>query len=307
MMSFDRKSQLSTNAFFSLNPGDLWIEDVTFEEYYMLITNVKAGIAVAATTGWNPIDTVQRNMMWKNFNISIKNPDKESQRFFAFGGGAFNDVYATTISNVTNINIHDFYGGAYFAFYYTWSPSDTVFINDFVADNYVLDSFLTTIVVWGSVVMENITFKNVANMPYQTILTQFNQKIEMKDIYVLNYTGSNSPIGPILTFNDFPTVNIKISGLHVENSNLYKSALLKNIQIVRDFTVDNVVFKDMTISSGYSILIFENVGHLTFSNHSYTRVTNSDQTSEGSSIIQLISMNMGNGYEEELFKVSSHF
>lgn len=51
MMSFDRTSALSTNAFFSLNPGDFWMEDVTFEEYYMLITNIKAGIAVAATTG----------------------------------------------------------------------------------------------------------------------------------------------------------------------------------------------------------------------------------------------------------------
>jgi hypothetical protein len=49
MMSRDRIDSSSSTVFTSLYPGNGYFEDITVREYYMMLLDIKVGIALAAT------------------------------------------------------------------------------------------------------------------------------------------------------------------------------------------------------------------------------------------------------------------
>jgi hypothetical protein len=161
-------------------------------------------------------DTDTRYVSYKNFNISIKNPTKDVLRYMIMSaGGEADTAYFPTDITISNMNFHDMYLGSLFTIYFVCRPLDTVVYTDSVHDNYMVGMFFMTATNCKSLTMERVEFKNIDGMQYQSLITQNIGDVKLVDITFRNYTGSGSPISPILAFADSISTNVQLDGLYV--------------------------------------------------------------------------------------------
>jgi hypothetical protein len=303
--SKDRTTTDSPRFIMSKTPGPVWFEDFVVEDYYNIIYDPIGMIGnnvfpdcVADVEDYN------KTTDFHNFNISMRNPNRDSLRYHIVSAGT--DVSGGMIMtmNFTGLHFHDIYQGGLFGLYFVWKGMDSVYYTDSTHSNYTYGMFFGTAVLWKKVVLQNLVFENTNEMIYQSFFTRFTTSVEIRNIIVRNYTGAVSAVGAIIAMGDYPTTSVIFENFHVENSNFYGTPLLKNILPFESITLSNVYFSNVTVSSGNSIIVFDDIHHFNFVNHTYNKVTNSDTTNEGSAVIQIVKVDLTGDYETEVVQVS---
>jgi len=127
--------------------------------------------------------------------------------------------------------------------------------------------------------------------------------VEIKDVILMNFTGSSTPDTGIFTFNNYPLTYTEVTGIHVSDSVLLKSPIIENFVPIESFLLQNLTLSNVSTTSGESIIVLSNIKHTEFSNFTFMSVFNSDSDNEGSAIIKITSIDLDSEYDTEIIKV----
>ena len=154
-------------------------------------------------------------------------------------------------------------------------------------------------------VFENIEFINIETQSQETIMAFNFNRLEIRNLTYINYTASSNPIRPMISTSTNANVYTEISGIRMENCVLLKTSLFRNLRATDGIIIKDLSFSNVSISSGESIIVLENVKHTHFSNFTFDRVINSDTVNDGSAIISILSFLLDSYFETEGISVSS--
>ena len=223
----------------------------------------------------------------------------------SFGGGQTDYIHE-------NLTLSNFY-----VYGYRTSRITTVFIEMAVGDNALIKNFIFEdmnmnrmffqIISGGDMIFENIEFINSEGQSQETIMAFNVNRLEIRNLTYRNYTASSNPIRPMISTSNNADVYTEISGIRIENCALLKTSLFKNLKATDDVIIKDLSFSNVSISSGESIFVLENVKHTQLSNFTFDKVTNSDTVNDGSAIISISSFLLDSGFETEDISVSLNF
>lgn len=107
----------------------------------------------------------------------------------------------------------------------------------------------------------------------------------------MNYNGSDSPFGPVVSIISTPTTYVYIDTLRVINANLKGNSLIANfVSNTDNFQVVNGYYSQVTVPVNKPMFTFENVDNLEFKNHTFIEVIESSSSSETSLILRASSL-----------------
>jgi hypothetical protein len=291
-----RTNLQSPSLIFTLNPGNGLVDTIDITNTYMDTNDMTGSILFFIFPNWNPDDTAYRTIEYKNFNVSIWQPDNHTITYNTVTGGG-QDGYL--ISNFTFSNFY-FYGYKdvpVWPFYILCNPNDVFYYVNSKQDNWTVDINFITAIFWRQATFENLTFTNSIGMRNQNIASQFNQFTILKSILFENITGSDAPVFPLIHLGDLNLTQYVIDGLFAKNWNFKKSYFLSNTSPFNKITLLNVGITNSTISSGGSFVFLEGIDQFEFKNHSYDLLRNADGSGEGSAVIKISSINANNSHD----------
>ena len=192
----------------------------------------------------------------------------------------------------------------YAAIYFGCSPTDEVIYTDGVFSDYFIgQSYLWEGQFCKSIVMRNMIFENSIGNQYQSISLNNAQNIELYNITLKNITGSEFPQTSFITTNKFPSTSFIIDGVTIEDCSFLATKLYATYASLDYFELVNVHFSNVTITSGESLVVLDNIKHLLLKNMTFDNVSNSDTINEGSAIILLNSLNLNSDVTTEVYEV----
>ena len=150
-------------------------------------------------------------------------------------------------------------------------------------------------------------FENAIGNPYQGIAVIDVGNIEIYNTTLRNITGAEFPISSFITTNRSPSTSLIIDGVTIVDCPFLMTNFYSTLASLEYFELVNVHFSNVSIASGESLVVLDDIKHLLLTNMTFENVTNSDTTNEGSAIILLNSLNLNSNVTTEIYEVSVPF
>ena len=205
------------------------------------------------------------------------------------------------ISNMVSSKFNCYYFGV---FNLVCSASDTAtFTNISFSDYYIDQSFVWGARMCNSAVFKNFLFENAIGNQYQAISVIGTQNIEIYNVTMRNITGSEFPLSSLITTNTSPSTSLIIDRVTIEDCRFLSTKFYATLAPLDYFEFVNINFSNVSITSGESLVVLDDIKHLLFTNMTFDNVINSDTTNEGSTIILLNSLNLNSDITTEVYEV----
>lgn len=304
--STDRTFGHSPQLVATRSTGNVTFDTIDLSDYYSELIDRTPDFHARIYTTCFPPEGYGRTIDTHNVNISLRNPNNATNRFQIFVLGGTKDTPTKNIINMTNLYIHDVNNALFYPFAIVPAVIDEVHISDLVFDNVVVQTHAFVMAFALDLYVKNVTVRNTVGMDYAFIQFLTNTNIYVNGLTVTNFTGSNSPIDPLLKLNDGSNVYYEFREFTVMNSQLNGASVIYSTRTVEKFVLSDFTFSNVTISSGESIIKLDNIQHATISNYTITSVVNSDTVNDGSSVILISAMDLNSNYETEEISVSTN-
>ena len=188
------------------------------------------------------------------------------------------------------------------------APRDNVvYTNSTFSDYYADQQYIWGARFCNSIVIRNFLFENAIGNPYQGIAVIDIANIEIYNTTLRNVTGSQFPLSAFMTTNRSPSTSLIIDGVTIIDCPFLMTTFYSTYASLDYFELVNVHFSNVSISSGQSLVILDDIKHLLLTNMTFENVINSDSINEGSAIILLNSLNLNSDITTEIYEVSFSF
>ena len=151
--------------------------------------------------------------------------------------------------------------------------------------------------------IRNLTVENVQNDEFSVLYFAYASNIELYNITLKNYVGSNAVSSPFIIPNVVASTSFIVDGLTIEDSNLRSSGLFKNYGSYESCIFRNLNFTNVLSSSGSDIIVIENVKDIELSSFIFQNVSMSDTDNDSGSIIHLSSIDLNSSETTQTYKV----
>lgn len=131
-------------------------------------------------------------------------------------------------------------------------------------------SSLTSILhfaVYGSVTIENATFRNIPDIQGSGLTLLVNIITNLTNIRFDNYVTSNYPISPPVFMTHLPFSALFLDLISIENSKSSNSAFITSSTSLQSVVMTNGFYKNNLISNGFSLLSYVYLETFQIQNH----------------------------------------
>jgi hypothetical protein len=298
------RTTVSTHSFISSSTiGNITMDTIHNEDIYGLSSVFRGIINLSAASYWMSPEIVERHTNLNDVNISLRNPNRDVNRFNLLVTGVLQNAYIKNYINITNFYVHDIVYGSSFPLAVSWNQGDEVYLNNIIYENVITNDFGLLLINSRFAVFRNFTFKNTDGMTFPIIYAFGSGRYEINDFSIKNFTGVTSAPYSLITLQSPPTTQIQFDGVFVENSQMFGSRLINLATSFFHVVLKGVSISNSTISSGKDLIYLSKVRSIDISDWTISKFANSDDENEVSTVLNIGFIDLSGDYQDELYEV----
>jgi hypothetical protein len=298
------RTTLSSPAFiYSTALGNVSVDTIRSEDLYGFSSVLNMNNVIASYAYCTTSVHVDRYFDMKNMYISLRNPNKDLNRFNTFIVGTIGNDYVINYMNFTNIYVHDVYYSAMLPFGTIGSINDYVYVDDVIFDNVNANDYGYLFMNTKVAVISNFTYQNSFGMSFPLVMFNDARNLTINNLTVKNFTGVTSAINSLFFFLNRPTAGVTFDGFRIEDSQMVGSQLINLISETYHITLKNLVIVNSGISSGKDLIYFSKIRSVDISDWIINKFVNSDEENDISTVLSISSIDLSGDYQDELYEV----
>ncbi|CAI2375458.1 unnamed protein product [Moneuplotes crassus] len=163
--------------------------------------------------------------------------------------------------NISHMYIKDFIDPIYAAFGGGFTSNDVIHVTDVEASNYNANLGLIFAQQPGHITFKNMTFRDVSSGANPTFGLIFAGYSRFENIRFENYTGSQQPIGAVISTQSALT-NVSMENIEIMNCNFQKQKFFQVSISITDITLKNISFINTTVDADEHIFFLNSIQQL---------------------------------------------